>query len=623
MDKRLKSHLAPLWVILVRPWTWFMLGGGIFYLLLFGLAMRRGELWRNEHLARVGIARGADAAGAAASRVVDVREGGALAPRSGGLAALERAGIGGAPLEADLAALAADAPRLETLAIELGDGGTVTDAMLASLERMPALRTILVSAGTRVADEPATLGLVDEVRRRLPGRRVLPGTFRPMRVIATVMVSACALLIPLVFWYQAGLLLATPTVWMLPRRLGAHLLWPCVVAVPCAVATVAVLVGLSVDPLKAAALALLVAGASAYGPVAGDLPGWPARVTGALARIETVAAMACSVTALAMMPYVDGWLVRRAAAADVVIAVAVVAATAWKIARLARLPRILAERGQPAPLGLAFDVAAAADQPGDRPGRWWQAGLPDLGDASVDRHLARPLPARLAGSAAFGERLRRAQPWWQVPLAVATVFVATSLLWIAVPALGRLRDPGPAPALRTLAPSMFATFASAASVAGLAFVVARWGQRRGGVALESLRPVSRSDFWLGLRWAIARDLVLPALLGAVGLATAALIGRGAGHAWLVAGMSIAGVVGLAHAMTLLLVVTRHPLVVGTIAILAIALAVGATVVAEACTLEERLQSSAPAGLAIGGAVLAVGVAARLGVLRGLAARELA
>lgn len=618
MDTRLKGHLAPLWVILVRPWTWLMLGCGLFYLLLFALTMSRGEPWRNEHLARVGIARGADAAG-----VPDLRDGGSLASRSEGLAALERAGIGGATLEADLEALAAGAPRLETLALELGEDGTVTDAMLASLERMRALRTLLVSAGTRVADEPATLGLVDAVRRRLPGPRVLPGTFRPMRVIATLMVSACALLIPLVFWYQAGLLLATPTVWMLPRRLGAHLLWPCIVALSCAVVTAAVLVGLSVDPLKATALALMVAGASAYGPVAGDLRGWPARVTGALARIETVAAMVCSVMALAMMPSVDGWLVRRAAAAEVVIAVAVVAATAWKIARLARLPRILAERGQPAPSGLAFDVAAAADQPGDRPVRWWQAGLPDLGDASVDRDLARSLPGRLAGQAAFGERLRRAQPWWQVPLAVATVFVAMSLLTVAVAAIARQRDPGSAPAIRTLAPAMFSAFASAASIAGLALVVARWGQRRGGVALESLRPVSRPDFWLGLRRAIARDLVLPALLGAAGLATAALIGRGAGLAWLVAGMSIAGVVCLAHAVTLLLVVTRHPLMVGTIAILAIALAVGATVVAEVCTLEERLQSSASAGLAIGGAILAAGVAARLGVLRGLAARELA
>ena len=622
MDTGLGRSLAPLLVILVRPWTWFMLGCGCFYLSLFVVAVGVGRPWRSERLERVGIARESDAAGAASPAVLDVRGGGSLASHRGGLAALERAGLGGPSLEADLGALAAAAPRLETLALELGgDGGTLTESMIASLERMPALRTLLVAAGTGVADEPATLRLVDEVRHRLPGPRVVPGTFRPLRVIALLMASLCALLTTLVFWYQAGLLLATPTVWMLPRRLAPHLLWPGLVAVLCGVVTAAVLVGLGADPLKAAALALFVAGASAYGPMAGDLPGWRGPVTAGLSQVEMVAALAGGIAALRLMPVVDGWLVRPAAAADVAIVAAVAAATAWKIARLGRLPRILAERGRTVPPGLAFDVAGAADHAGDRPARWWQGGLADLGDASVDRHLARPLRGGLAGPAAYGDWLRRAQPWWQVPLAVATIFVATSLLSIAIPTIAHHRDPAAAPTLRALAPSMVAAFAIAASVAGLAIVAARWGRRRGGVALESLRPVSRSDFWLGLRWAIARDLLLPTLLGVAGLALAALIGRGTGRAWLVAGMSILGVVSLAHALTLCLVVTRHPLVVGTIAILAIGLAVVAAFVAEICTLEATVPAAV--GLAIGGTILAAGVATRLGVLRGLAARELA
>jgi len=622
MDTGLRRSLAPLWVILVRPWTWLMLGCGCFYLSLFVVALGVGRPWRSERLERVGLARESDAAGAASPAVLDVRGGGALSSHGGGFAALEQAGLGGASLEADLGALAAAAPQLETLALELGSGAALTESMIASLERMPALRTLLVAAGTDVADEPATLRLVDEVRRRLPGPRVVPGTFRPLRVIALLMASLCTLLITLVFWYQTGLLLATPTVWMLPRRLGPHLLWPGLVAAVCGVVTAAVLVGLGIDPLKAATLALFVAGASAYGPMAGDLPGWRGAVASGLAQIEMVAALAGGIVALRLMPDVDAWLVRPAAAIDVVGMVAVAAASAWKIARLGRLPRILAERGQAAPQGLAFDVAAAAHA-SDCPARWWQRGLADLGDASVDRHLVRPLLGGLTGPAAYGDWLRRAQPWWQVPLAVATIFVAMSLLSIAVPTIAHHRHPATAPTLRTLAPSMFAGFASTAAIAGLALVVTRWGRRRGGVALESLRPVSRSDFWLGLRWAIARDLLLPALLGVVGLATAAVIGRGTAHAWLVAAMSLLGVASLAHALTLRLVVTRHPLVVGTIAILAIGLAVVATFVAEICTLEATLPASASVGLAIGGVILTTGVAARLGVLRGLAARELA
>ena len=136
-------------------------------------------------------------------------------------------------------------------------------------------------------------------------------------------------------------------------------------------------------------------------------------------------------------------------------------------------------------------------------------------------------------------------------------------------------------------------------------------------------PVSRAGYWQGLRKAIALDLVFPAVLGAACLGLAVgMSASGGPWAWGVAAILLVGTFAMTHAMILLLAVTRWPLVVGTLmVVLLVAAAIGVAV-----ALTHVLSVSKPADLSTAllaaGAVLAVGLGIRMGVLWRLEDREI-
>jgi hypothetical protein len=148
-----------------------------------------------------------------------------------------------------------------------------------------------------------------------------------------------------------------------------------------------------------------------------------------------------------------------------------------------------------------------------------------------------------------------------------------------------------------------------------------WGQRRGSLVIDFLRPVSRAGYWRGLRQAIARDLVLPAALGAVCFALALGLSRDVGGwAWCVAGMLLVGICAMTHAMILLLAVTRWPLVVGTLmVVLLVAAGIGAAIALASSVARPAELLTA---LVAAGAVLAAGLGIRMGVLWRLEEREI-
>jgi len=530
------------------------------------------------------------------------------------LPALETCGIGRFNLEENLATLAAGSPGLRTLAIETVPDFTFTPAMVASLRRMPGLQTLLVEAAKARDDEPAMLRQVAELRRALPWVRVRPGSFSQGRVLAVLMATFTVAGLGLVFWYQTGTLLATPLVWMLPRRFPAHVSWPIAVAMACGVAFLAFCRGLGVAWLPALGLALFASGVQAYGPVLGDLPGWPTRITRlALGADAVLVALIYGGFTIAKAP-ADYWLIGGWPPTAVALIVAATASLSWKIGRLGRLPRILAEGDREAVLvrsiegGQALARKHARGSGGRFDPRWW------LHDAAIDRQLARAVPAPMFTATWFTELLRRPQYHVGIPMAAWMLFCMIALY---VPAW--------LDSSKGDLPKAFAAGAWQFAPCILGTTCAMWWQRRSSLVADFLRPVSRRDYWVGLRWAILRDLLVPLMIGAALLVGAASWwGQGNPLPWAVSALGFGGLVAMAPAL-LLLIATGRTFVTRTIASTLLTVAVFALAYAvHQAFLHVWYDQPIARWRAIAGAIviLVVGLAIRIAVLWKLEDREI-
>jgi hypothetical protein len=176
--------------------------------------------------------------------------------------------------------------------------------------------------------------------------------------------------------------------------------------------------------------------------------------------------------------------------------------------------------------------------------------------------------------------LRRPQSRLQILLLVGFMLVAGGVLSV-LPGILPGSDTASWRPTKGWAAIVACQFACQAAAISLSSTAALWWQRRNGLVLDFLRPVSRRDYWLGLRGAIARDLILPLAVVAAGLVMAASWwGQGRLLPWLVSGLGFVGVVAVAHAMVLLIAIGRRPLIAATIATVVLVVAVfglGATV----------------------------------------------
>jgi len=479
---------------------------------------------------------------------------------------------------------------------------------------MPNLRRVYVAGAYQAEDEPAMTRQVNELRRALPGVAVHAGTYRSSRVWAAFWATILGMYLPFAFWFQSGLLLSTSLAWMLPRRLAPHLFWAMAVTAACGGIIVAVLVSAGVAWVPALTLALFATMLVAGGTI-GEVEGIAGRISSLVLRVELIAGLSAAATALLAPWIADRWLSGAMPWLSVTVLAAVIAAAAWKLARQARLPRILASLGIASPPGLVID-ATQGTFPKEPAGSFanWQLKLAERG---VDRQISRPVPTT------YAEMLRRSQPRRQMLLMVAIMLVVmVGMMWVIPLVIARGTGQPPPPLSRFL-PGVIAAFAWQACVMTIAQTAAIWSQRRGSLVIDFLRPVSRAGYWQGLRQAIALDLSLPTALGAVCVALALGLSRNVGGwAWCVAVMLLAGIFVMTHAMILLLAVTRWPLVVGTLLIvLLVAAGIGAVI-----ALSHVLSISKPAdlwtALAVAGAVLAVGLLIRMGVLWRLEEREI-
>ena len=526
---------------------------------------------------------------------------------------IEVLAIGWGRLEENLRTLADGSPRLRVLAIQTWFDIGFTPAMIESLRQMPNLRRVYVAGAYQAEDEPAMTRQVNELRRALPGVAVHAGTYRSSRVWTAFWATILGMLLPFAFWFQSSLLLSTSLAWMLPRRLAPHLFWAMAVTATCGGIMVAVLVSAGVAWVPALTLALFATMLMAGGTI-GEVEGIAGRISSLVLRFELIAGLAAAATALLAPWIADRWLSGARPWLSVTVLAAVIAAAAWKLARQARLPRILSSLGLASPPGIVID-ATQGTLPKQPAGSFasWQL---NVAERAIDRQIDRPVPAP------YGEMLRRSQPRIQMLLMVAIMSVfMVGMMWVIPFVIAR--GTGQPPPLSRFLPGLIAAFAWQACVMTFAQTAAMWGQRRGSLVIDFLRPVSRAGYWRGLRQAIARDLILPAVLGTVCLALAVgLDGKGGWWAWGVTVILLVGIFAMTHAMVLLLAVTRWPLVVGTLmVVLLVAAGIGAAV-----AMTHALSISKPADLRTAlfaaGAVLAVGLGIQIGVLWRLEEREI-
>ena len=525
---------------------------------------------------------------------------------------IEVLAIGWGRLEENLRTLADGSPRLRVLAIQTWFDIGFTPGMIESLRRMPNLRRVYVAGAYQAADEPAMTRQVNELRRALPGVRVHPGTYRSSRVWMALWATILGAYLPFAFWFQSSLLLSTSLAWMLPRRLAPHLFWAMAVAAACGGFMVAVLASAGVAWMPALTLALFTTMLVTGGTV-GDVEGIAGRISSMVPRGELIVGLAAAATALLAPWIVDRWLSEATRWLPAIMLAAVILTVVWKLARQARQPRILASLGLASPPGLVLDVTQGtmSQQPAGSFANW-QLKLAERG---VDRQISRPVPTT------YAEMLRRSQPRIQMLLMMAIMLVVqVGVMWVIPIVIARGTGQPPPPLSRFL-PGVIAAFAWQACVMAIAQTAAIWSQRRGSLVIDFLRPVSRAGYWRGLQQAIARDLILPAVLGTVcfGLALG-MTEKVGGWAWVVAGMLFVGICAMTHALILLLAVTRWPLVVGTLmVVLLVAAGIGAAVaVGHVLATPADLWTA----LVVAGAVLAAGVGIRIGVLWRLEDREI-
>jgi hypothetical protein len=474
---------------------------------------------------------------------------------------LEACGIGWIHLEENLTTLAAGSPQLNTLAVETYPAFEFTPGMLAALQQMPALHTVYVAAAFRPDDEPAMARQVTELGRALPQVRVRPGTYSAPRVAAVGVAAVALATISFVFWFQAATLLATPLGWMLPRRFPPHAFWPIAVAAAGSGAFFVICQSRGVASLPALGLAMMAVGSGLYGPVFTDVAGWPARGTRLSIAASYAGRLLIGGTFLGAPVTADRWLMGHEPAAAVALVVVAAAELAWKMARVARLPRVVAEGGREAAIisvmaGWQTAAWGAADRAGRADRRSWP-------DAAIDWQLARPLPTATSAATAFAEMLRRPQGGMWIGIMVGSMLgsVGSSAVFGIQYASGTVSWPQ----AKGLA-AMLACFLVCQSPAIATAVM--WWQRHESLALDFLRPVSRRDYWLGLRQAIARDLTVPLAVVALGLAaSASWWGHGHMLPWFVSAAAFGGLVAAAHTAFLLIATGCRPLIAATIAVI--------------------------------------------------------
>lgn len=456
-------------------------------------------------------------------------------------------------LEASLDSLAAHSPGLNTLVLHTTPGFVYTEPMLSALQRMQNLEQIFVVVSLKRDEVVETSRQMTLLRNRLPGIQVSRGVYWADRV------SFCnSMIFPIYFftftvWLQAGMMLSLPLAAVMPGHRRPHLFWP-IVSVIGAIAFWVVATSLyRVDWATALALGILITMSTALTLPGQDLsPAWR-RTTGLIAFVEVICGLSLITSLYAVPAFADEFLIGGYPLATSLLLLWGTFSAAWKLWRAGRLHRIFAESGMTAVPGIQMGGQQPWNsQPKSTAERSWMGWrLMGAGNA-FDRRLS------AMNRSDWSDMLRRGNPASPVVFLSVILFLFFIVMY------------------RYLVGVMFSKSTSESIVAGLTLVpmvmqftlfmlgmkIQVWMNRRGTLAADFLRPVSRPVFWRSLRLAIFYDLMWPLLLGGGGgLLAICLTSKAAFSSLTVVNaiLSTIGLLGMTHGLVLLLVISKQRL----------------------------------------------------------------
>ena len=511
--------------------------------------------------------------------------------------------------ESTLETLAEHSPNLHTLALFGYQDAVLSERMLAAIRKMPRLRRVYIVNSTTAKGLDETTRQLEFLRAQLPGIAVHRGLYSLGRLGTCAFLMLQAMFVSFLAWFQSGLTLAQPLAAVMPGHRRPHLFWPLTASLGAMGVFVTGATYLGVFFPVALAIGCMAAMLVATILPGHDLtPEWR-RITSMVSTVDILSLFTLLGVGIASPLTMDAFLLGDYPILASLLMVWFLAGAAWKIVRTERLHRILAESGMPGMPGLNLSMQELHNQPFKPAPGWSLAGwqLKRMENA-IDRRIAK------MDRTNWVDMLRRASPanpgvWIGLGMMVVFTFVMQSM-----PAMKHQNAPQGMPVTIGMMQAMMMI---------LMMQVMLWVGRRGSIAADFLRPISRPKFWNALRMAIFHDLKAGILFGlAGGLFAMYQQNKGTLSPFTVA-ITVAAATGFFayyHAWVTLIVIGKRLWLHATLAVVSSAVMTGMTVCAPVMTFGDHADPPIAILLAFG--VLAAGGLMQWGIARKLPDWEL-
>lgn len=515
-------------------------------------------------------------------------------------------------LETTLETLATHSPRLRTLVLNTFEGFDYTDRMLTAIRRMPSLQRVYIVSSSRSGEDAMdeTSQQVETLRRQLPALSVYRGAFSAKRLGLSAFLFGVAAFFPFVAWFQSGLTLAQPLAAVMPGHRGPHLFWPVAISAGAFLLFVSLAMFLGVVWFVAIPVACLATTLTTTLLAGHDIRDDWRRVTNVVSAIDVLFLLSLLGIGFASPTTMDGFMMGDQPGLAVALLLWFLFAVGWKIVRATRLHRILAASGMTGIPGLNLGVEHMHHQ-AYKPGSSWSMGAWQL------KRMENAINRRIAAMdrTNWSDMLRKASPsnigaWFGLGMMI--VFMVVFRLMTR-----QARHPS-----MQMSPFV-AIGAMQATMMILMMNAMMWVGRRGSIASDFLRPISRPKFWQALRMAILRDL-LPAILFALAGGMYAVYSSGKGVfqplVWANALVAATGFLALIHGWVVLMVIGKRLWLHATFAVVTSVIAGSFSTMSVALTQGETADPLSATLFALG--VLAAGVVMQWAVNRKLPDWEL-
>jgi hypothetical protein len=505
----------------------------------------------------------------------------------------------GSGLSDSLKRLARHSPEMQVIALRTYRDFVLTEDMQAALQSMPRLQSVYLwpVAGASNAE---TRRQLKHWGTRLPGIAVYRAEYSRWTVwMAGILVGLTAF-VPFILWFQNGLMMSLPLAAVIPGHTRSHLFWPVLVSV---IATITFMFTASlmdiVWPVSLAIGCLFVTVSAAALP-GYDLNPIRFRILSVIQLVDFASCVGLLVAAFATPGIVYSFLLGDFPTVAYLAMGWFAFTGVWKVIRTTRLHRILAESGLPGVPGLNLAMQHLMDQPWKPQSRWSPAALQLwMQQRSIDRRLAR------VNRSNWTALLRSATPR-QSTAVIALVISVVFFLAFRVLASGGLAGRGQQ--ISWLPIMTIGAWQMMLMMVMLSTYL--WIARRGSIALDFLRPVSRRQFWWSLRMAIFHDLKWVFLLAVPVQMTLLYLQKESAPTvvtYLVCLVSAVGLFAFLHGWVTLIVIGRKLWLHATLAVVTLTPLMILTAFALALTFQADSAPLYAAGIATAVALIGAGM----------------